>query len=183
MANSGKVTSGPYWTQNWIEAMWRFTSERFVNFDTGVVDYEALGREEYEFRKALFYRNFKNSPRAKTAFDEAAADYTKKVQNGSKGGRPKKEETSTAAETPSEVVDEEMTHRTAAVRPNSSKRYPTKDEVYTFAQDRCLDEADAREWFEIHAARGFKDKDGHPINSWQGAVTMYCISKMMKRAV
>jgi len=93
MANSGKVTSGPYWTQNWIEAMWRFTSEHFVNFDSGVVDYEALGREEYEFRKALFYRNFKNSPRAKIVFDEAASDYTKKVQNGSKGGRPRKDTT------------------------------------------------------------------------------------------
>ena len=92
MDKNGKVTNGPYWTQNWIEAMWRFTAERFVNFDTGAVDFEALGREEYEFRKALFFRNFKNSPRAKKVFDEADEEYKKKVENGKQGGRPRKEE-------------------------------------------------------------------------------------------
>ena len=90
MEKGDKLTGGPYWTQNWIEAMWRFTAERFVDFDTGTVDFEALGREEYEFRKALFFRNFKNSPRAREAFDAAADDYSKKVANGQKGGRPRK---------------------------------------------------------------------------------------------
>jgi hypothetical protein len=73
--------------------MWRFTAERFVNFDTGAVDFEALGREEYEFRKALFFRNFKNSPRAKKVFDEADEEYKKKVENGKQGGRHRKEST------------------------------------------------------------------------------------------
>lgn len=90
MSKSGKVTNGPFWSQNWFEAMWRFTCNNFVNFDTGAVDFEALGREEYEFRKALFFRNFKNSKRARTVFDEAKAEYDKKVENGMKGGRPKK---------------------------------------------------------------------------------------------
>ena len=89
MANE-KVLKGPYWTRNWIEAMWRFTNENFVNFDTGAVDYEALGREEFQFRKALFFRNFKNSERAKVAFDTADEDYKRPVENGKKGGRPKK---------------------------------------------------------------------------------------------
>lgn len=90
MAKGEKITGGPFWTQNWIEAMWRFTAERFMDFDTGTVDFEALGREEYEFRKALFFRNFKNSPRAREAFEAAADDYSKKVANGQKGGRPRK---------------------------------------------------------------------------------------------
>ena len=93
MEKGEKLTGGPYWTQNWIEAMWRFTAERFVDFDTGTVDFEALGREEYEFRKALFFRNFKNSPRARDAFDAAEDDYCKKVANGQKGGRPRKDTT------------------------------------------------------------------------------------------
>lgn len=96
MEKGDKLTGGPYWTQNWIEAMWRFTAERFVDFDTGTVDFEALGREEYEFRKALFFRNFKNSPRAMEAFDAAADDYSKKVSNGQKGGRPRKNQDTTA---------------------------------------------------------------------------------------
>lgn len=108
MDKNGKVTSGPYWTQNWIEAMWRFTAERFVNFDTGAVDFEALGREEYEFRKALFFRNFKNSPRAKKVFDEADGEYKKKVENGSKGGRPRKESTADAS---TREGEDERTHR------------------------------------------------------------------------
>ena len=90
MSKSGKITKGPFWSQNWFEAMWRFTCNNFVNFDTGAVDFEALGREEYEFRKALFFRNFKNSKRARAVFDEAKAEYYKKVENGMKGGRPKK---------------------------------------------------------------------------------------------
>ena len=89
MAN-GKVLKGPYWTRNWIEAMWRFTNENFVDFDTGAVDYEALGKEEFQFRKALFFRNFKNSERAKMAFSSAEDDYKNPVENGKKGGRPKK---------------------------------------------------------------------------------------------
>ena len=89
MANE-KVLKGPYWTRNWIEAMWRFTNENFVDFDTGAVDYEALGKEEFQFRKALFFRNFKNSERAKVAFDTAAEEYKRTVDNGKNGGRPKK---------------------------------------------------------------------------------------------
>lgn len=89
MAN-GKVLKGPYWTRNWIEAMWRFTNENFVDFDTGAVDYEALGKEEFQFRKALFFRNFKNSERAKMAFASAEDDYKNPVENGKKGGRPKR---------------------------------------------------------------------------------------------
>ena len=81
---------GPHWTKNWIENLWRFTSETFVDYDSGKVDYEALGREEFEFRKALFYRNFKNSKRAKIAFEEANEFYKSHVESGKKGGRPKK---------------------------------------------------------------------------------------------
>lgn len=90
MARNDRTTAGPYWTRNWIEKMWRFTAENFVNFDTGDVDFEALGREEYEFRKALFYRNFKNSERAKETFNEAEEGYKTNVENGKKGGRPRK---------------------------------------------------------------------------------------------
>lgn len=90
MARNDRTTAGPYWTKHWIEKMWRFTAENFVNFDTGDVDFEALGREEYEFRKALFYRNFKNSERAKEAFVETEEGYKSHVESGKKGGRPKK---------------------------------------------------------------------------------------------
>lgn len=199
MANSGKVTSGPYWTQNWIEAMWRFTSERFVNFDTGVVDYEALGREEYEFRKALFYRNFKNSPRAKTVFDEAAADYTKKVQNGSKGGRPKKSEPvadeigdalgGLAAELCAGVHDSSRvksaqnagSHKTGKI-PAHTPAPRDSQEVFAFAAEQGLDYDDTRLWWERNfVERDGMDKDGNRFANWKGALINACKAEKEKR--
>ena len=109
MSKSGKITKGPFWSQNWFEAMWRFTCNNFVNFDTGAVDFEALGREEYEFRKALFFRNFKNSKRARAVFDEAKAEYDKKVENGMKGGRQRKNQDTTADGDTREAEDESAT--------------------------------------------------------------------------
>ena len=96
MAKNDRTTAGPYWTRNWIEKMWRFTAENFVDFDTGAVDFEALGREEYEFRKALFYRKFKNSERAREAFVESEDLYKVNVERGKKGGRPRKNQETTA---------------------------------------------------------------------------------------
>lgn len=200
MANSGKVTSGPYWTQNWIEAMWRFTSERFVNFDTGVVDYEALGREEYEFRKALFYRNFKNSPRAKTVFDEAAADYNKKVQNGSKGGRPKKSEPvadeiddaigGLAAELCAGVNDSSKGKKSAQnAGSHKTGKAPAyipaprdSQEVFAFAAEQGLDYDDTRLWWERNfVERDGMDKDGNRFANWKGALINACKAEKEKR--
>lgn len=198
MANSGKVTSGPYWTQNWIEAMWRFTSERFVNFDTGAVDYEELGREEYEFRKALFYRNFKNSPRAKTVFDEAAADYNKKVQNGSKGGRPKKSEPvadeigdaigGLAADLCAGANDSSRVKSAHAGSHKTGKapaRIPAprdKQEVFAFAESQGLDYDDVRLWWERNfVERDGTDKDGKRFANWKGALVNACRAEAMKR--
>lgn len=83
-------TEGPYWSKAWIQKMWEFTNHNFIDFDTGAVDFEALGKEEYEFRKAMFFRNFKNSERAKEAFEEAREVYERRVKAGEKGGRPPK---------------------------------------------------------------------------------------------
>lgn len=198
MDKNGKVTSGPYWTQNWIEAMWRFTAERFVNFDTGAVDFEALGREEYEFRKALFYRNFKNSPRAKTVFDEAAADYNKKVQNGSKGGRPKKSEPvadeigdtigglaadlCAGAKDSSRVKSAHAGSHKAGKAPARIPAPRDKHEVMDFAEDNGLDVEDARLWYERnYVERPGCDKDGVVIRNWRGALINACKAEEMKR--
>lgn len=111
-----KRLKGPYWTRNWIDAMWRFTNENFVDFDSGAVDYEALGREEFQFRKALFFRNFKNSERAKVAFDTADEDYKRPVENGKKGGRPKKlndQETAQASTNAGEASSREAEEESA----------------------------------------------------------------------
>lgn len=187
MEKGDKLTGGPYWTQNWIEAMWRFTAERFVDFDTGNVDFEALGREEYEFRKALFFRNFKNSPRAMEAFDAAADDYSKKVANGQKGGRPRKntEETQIAEATAPSAGGSCATNEardSQPVRPGRNSRYPnSREEFHAFVADNNLHEGLAEEWYAIHEARGWVDENGNPIKNWRGALKNYCIKIEQKR--
>lgn len=211
MEKGDKLTGGPYWTQNWIEAMWRFTAERFVDFDTGTVDFEALGREEYEFRKALFFRNFKNSPRAREAFDAAADDYSKKVANGQKGGRPKKSitadgdsaniygdaDTSDGAEATTTISDFSEDRRSkgragadsvrgtpctpARSRAKNSRSPNSREEFHAFVADNSLHEGLAEEWYAIHEARGFVDENGNPIKNWRGALKNYCIKIEQKR--
>lgn len=201
MEKGDKLTGGPYWTQNWIEAMWRFTAERFVDFDTGTVDFEALGREEYEFRKALFFRNFKNSPRAREAFDAAADDYSKKVSNGQKGGRPRKSITADgdASEATTTISDFSETresqrragedsvrgtplHSAHARSISKNSRCPnSREEFHAFVADNNLHEALAEEWYAIHEARGWVDENGYPIKNWRGALKNYCIKTEQKR--
>ena len=187
MARNDRTTAGPYWTKHWIEKMWRFTAENFVNFDTGDVDFEALGREEYEFRKALFYRNFKNSERAKEAFAETEEGYKSHVESGKKGGRPRKNQETTAdaptredGEFKSDSGDagnlESATSANISVNDGCSRqnrrtgadslrsdchsapvRLPDFVEFTQFVDQQGLDYTDAREWWEMTMV----DRDGH----------------------
>ncbi|MBR2681274.1 MAG: hypothetical protein IKE23_11095 [Exiguobacterium sp.] len=76
------------WVKIWIDPMATLT-ERFRKED-GSIDFEALGREEYEFRHALIVGDFAKSARAKEAADQAAKDFKYHSENGKKGGRPAK---------------------------------------------------------------------------------------------
>ena len=181
MEKGDKLTGGPYWTQNWIEAMWRFTAERFVDFDTGTVDFEALGREEYEFRKALFFRNFKNSPRAREAFDAAADDYSKKVANGQKGGRPRKNQADGNIREDSQAKHDGSAITRNETRAKNSRCPNSREEFHAFVADNNLHEGLAEEWYAMHEARGWVDENGNPIKNWRGALKNYCIKIEQKR--
>ena len=76
------------WVKIWIDPMAALT-ERFRKED-GSIDFEALGREEYEFRHALIVGDFAKSARAKEAADQAPKDLQVHSENGKKGGRPAK---------------------------------------------------------------------------------------------
>lgn len=169
--------AGPYWTKHWIESMWRFTVENFVEFDTGAVDFEALGREEYEFRKALFYRNFKNSPRAKEAFNEGKKSYEVNVENGNKGGRPPK------------AKEEEQRAGANSLRGgchsaparNSGRKFLNKEEFIQWAIDNGLDPIDANECWEATVERGWKDADGNPIKNIMAYAIQWCKTRETNR--
>ena len=190
--------------------MWRFTAENFVDFDTGDVDFEALGREEYEFRKALFYRKFKNSERAREAFVESEEGYKTNVENGKKGGRPRKETTADAptredGEFKSDSGDagnlesatsadnseaRESQRRTGAdslrsdchSAPVRSLPMPSKEQLYDFARLENLDEADARDWYEMTVVdRDGHDRDGKRITNWKAACKKFCVARAQRR--
>ena len=58
------------WVKVWIDAMATLT-ERFRD-EEGRIDFEALGREEYEFRHALVTGDYSRSSRARDFADAAA---------------------------------------------------------------------------------------------------------------
>lgn len=80
--------SGPRWIKLWIGDM-AALNEQFRN-DDGLVDFDALGREEYSFRVALITKKFGKSERAREIYRVAKNAYDSSVENGKKGGRPKK---------------------------------------------------------------------------------------------
>lgn len=183
MAKNDRTTAGPYWTRNWIEKMWRFTAENFVDFDTGAVDFEALGREEYEFRKALFYRKFKNSERAREAFVESEDLYKVNVERGKKGGRPRKDSSGTEEARQSRRTGAPSTGATSSTAPVRSLTLPTTEQLYDFARAENLDEADARDWYEMTVVdRDGHDRDGKRITNWKAACRKFCEGRANRRS-
>lgn len=79
---------GPHWIKQWIANL-AVLNEQFRD-DDGRVDFEALGREEYQFRMALITQNLSKSPRAKETYLQTKKSYDAWVENGKKGGRPAK---------------------------------------------------------------------------------------------
>ena len=80
--------TGPRWIKQWINEL-ALLNERFRD-DDGKVDFDALGREEYQVRMALITHNFSKSNRAKETYSVANNAYKASVENGLKGGRPPK---------------------------------------------------------------------------------------------
>lgn len=69
--------NGPYWVKAWIADLSQLT-DMFRDED-GKVDYDALGREEYQFRMALARKDFSLSSRAKKVWDEALGPYKHRI--------------------------------------------------------------------------------------------------------
>ena len=82
------------WVRHWIDATFEF-SKNFVKSGTTEIDFEALGREEWEFRKALKTKDFSKNERAKYLWNEAMNIHNRNANNGKKGGRPKKNQETT----------------------------------------------------------------------------------------
>lgn len=93
---------------------------------------------------------------------EEARDYFVKRSNAGKlGGRPPKRPEPQAA----------------------GNDAPTPQQVYDFAEAEGLDEADARDWYEMTVVdRGGFDRNGNPIKNWKGALKRFCKNRAAKRS-
>ena len=137
--------------------------------------------------------------------ERIAANSEKNRINGSKGGRPRKNfpDTPGGSAKPAgcaagkRIPPQEYT--TAAGEsaaplecgPNggSAERAggfygplpPTTAELYDFAEAARLNEADAREWWELCTERGWKDRSGKPIRDWKKACERYCARRAINR--
>lgn len=58
---------------------------------------------------------------------------------------------------------------------------PSTAELYDFAEAARLNEADAREWWELCTERGWKDRSGKPIRDWKKACERYCARRAINR--
>lgn len=66
--------------------------------------------------------------------------------------------------------------------PGRNSRCPnSREEFHAFVADNNLHENLAEEWYAIHEAREWVDKNGNPIKDWKGALYNYCTKTEQKR--
>lgn len=66
-------------------------------------------------------------------------------------------------------------------RAKNSRCPNSREEFHAFVADNNLHEGLAEEWYAIHEAREWVDKNGNPIKEWRGALYNYCTKTEQKR--
>ena len=66
-------------------------------------------------------------------------------------------------------------------RAKNSRCPNSREEFHAFVADNNLHEGLAEEWYAIHEAREWVDRDGNPIKDWRGALYNYCTKTEQKR--
>ena len=145
------------WVKTWIDSMAALT-EQFRDKD-GKVDFAALGREEYEFRRALVTGDYSRSERARSVALEAEETFAARSAAGMKAN---------------------------AVRWHGNAAGPMpgdKQVVIDFASEESLDVDDACEcWFVTTSERNGKTADGQNIIDWKHYVKKWCKTRSKRRA-
>ena len=116
---------------------------------------------------------------------ERVEQYPMARENGKKGGRPRKDSSSQedreSEQREGDTGPVDSMGRTDA--PSRTLPMPTTEQLYDFARAESLDEADARDWYEMTVVdRGGKDRNGKPIGNWKGALKRFCTTKKNNRS-
>ena len=158
------------------------------------INYEGIGKAFCEIRDELLAGSFSDSKNsfAKSLIAEAERFRSIKSSNGSKGGRPRKTQSTTAAGESADPLIDGGSAASAGRAPRSPRagevsdspkvsETPTTVELYDFAEAARLSESDAREWWELCTERGWKDRSGKPIRDWKKACERYCARRAINR--
>ena len=74
------------------------------------------------------------------------------------------------------------TGATSSTAPVRSLPMPTTEQLYDFARAESIDEADARDWYEMTVVdRGGKDRNGNRITNWKAACKKFCVARAQRR--
>lgn len=115
---------------------------------------------------------------------ERVNQYPQASENGKKGGRPRKDSSGTEEALESQRRTGGGSHSGvgSAVPPARSLPMPTTEQLYDFARAESIDEADARDWYEMTVVdRGGKDRNGNRITNWKAACKKFCVARAQRR--
>lgn len=118
---------------------------------------------------ALLGMDLNSNERAKKLLEEAISFSKKKRDAGRLGGLAKSQNIMQQTQSKTSLQQSIMTKPIA---------YPTKDELYDFAQEQSLADDVARQFWEICESRNWCDKNGKKIGNWKGALINF--SKTME---
>jgi hypothetical protein len=138
-------------------------NERFRD-ENGAIDFAALGREEYEFRRAIILGDFSNSERAKETYERCKEEFKQRSRAGKENALKR-----WGKATPS---DEEDVNAMPANR----------QAIIDFATSEGLDIDDACECWYASRERDGKTADGKNIINWKRYVKKWCNTRKSRRA-
>lgn len=115
-----------------------------------------VGEEVMAQADSLMYEDDSNE-RASRLLSEARAFSEKKRMAGALGGQKR-------------AMNAGQNVKTLPQRQTTKTAYPSKDELYDFAQENNIADGIARQFYEINESRGWRHRNGQPISNWKGAL-------------
>lgn len=114
-----------------------------------------VGEEVMAQADALMYEDESNE-RASSLLAEARAFTEKKRMAGALGGQKR-------------AMNAGLNVKTLPQRITKTA-YPSKEELYDFAQENNIADGIARQFYEINESRGWRHRNGQHLSNWKGAL-------------
>ena len=132
-------------------------------YDKCVEDYGI----EYVEAEELIAKNDKRNKVSGDASDSDAEDGTAAGENPGTAARANVSKTKKARANEKQPLHSE---RDAGAESRIIFKAPTKEELYDYCAEHGIDQADARDCWEMCESRQWADRDGAQINDWKGFV-------------